>query len=529
MDVSELCIPDPLGYHNQLLNRMSSDDRHLGSSCGSFIKTEPSSPSSGIDALSHHSPSGSSDASGGFGLALGTHANGLDSPPMFAGAGLGGTPCRKSYEDCASGIMEDSAIKCEYMLNAIPKRLCLVCGDIASGYHYGVASCEACKAFFKRTIQGNIEYSCPATNECEITKRRRKSCQACRFMKCLKVGMLKEGVRLDRVRGGRQKYKRRLDSESSPYLSLQISPPAKKPLTKIVSYLLVAEPDKLYAMPPPGMPEGDIKALTTLCDLADRELVVIIGWAKHIPGFSNLSLGDQMSLLQSAWMEILILGIVYRSLPYDDKLVYAEDYIMDEEHSRLAGLLELYRAILQLVRRYKKLKVEKEEFVTLKALALANSDSMYIEDLEAVQKLQDLLHEALQDYELSQRHEEPRRTGKLLLTLPLLRQTAAKAVQHFYSVKLQGKVPMHKLFLEMLEAKVGQEQLRGSPKDERVSSHDGKCPFQSAAFTSRDQSNPPGIPNPHPSSPTPLNERGRQISPSTRTPGGQGKHFWLTM
>lgn len=57
-------------------------------------------------------------------------------------------------------------------------------------------------------------------------------------------------------------------------------------VTKIVSYLLVAEPDKLYAMPPPGMPEGDIKALTTLCDLADRELVVIIGWAKHIPGES---------------------------------------------------------------------------------------------------------------------------------------------------------------------------------------------------------------------------------------------------
>lgn len=58
-------------------------------------------------------------------------------------------------------------------------------------------------------------------------------------------------------------------------------------VTKIVSYLLVAEPDKLYAMPPPGMPEGDIKALTTLCDLADRELVVIIGWAKHIPGESS--------------------------------------------------------------------------------------------------------------------------------------------------------------------------------------------------------------------------------------------------
>uniref|UniRef100_A0A8C9FCW6 Nuclear receptor domain-containing protein n=1 Tax=Pavo cristatus TaxID=9049 RepID=A0A8C9FCW6_PAVCR len=123
------------------------------------------------------------------------HQNGLDSPPLYPSAtGLGGNgPVRKRYDDCSSTIAEDSQTKCEYMLNSMPKRLCLVCGDIASGYHYGVASCEACKAFFKRTIQGNIEYSCPATNECEITKRRRKSCQACRFMKCLKVGMLKEG------------------------------------------------------------------------------------------------------------------------------------------------------------------------------------------------------------------------------------------------------------------------------------------------------------------------------------------------
>uniref|UniRef100_A0A672SFS5 Steroid hormone receptor ERR2-like n=1 Tax=Sinocyclocheilus grahami TaxID=75366 RepID=A0A672SFS5_SINGR len=224
-------------------------------------------------------------------------------------------------------------------------------------------------------------------------------------------------VRLDRVRGGRQKYKRRMDAGNTAYLGLTLPPPAKKPLTKIVSHLLVAEPEKIYAMPDPSMPESDVKALTTLCDLADRELVVIIGWAKHIPGFSSLSLGDQMSLLQSAWMEILILSIVFRSLPYEDELVYAEDYVMDEEHSRLTGLLDLYVSILQLVRKYKKLKVEKEEFVTLKAIALANSDSMHIEDVESVQKLQDALHEALQDYESCQHTEDPQRAGKCLIVV----------------------------------------------------------------------------------------------------------------
>lgn len=78
---------------------------------------------------------------------------------------------------------------------------------------------------------------------------------------------------------------------------------------------------------------------------------------------------------------------------------------------------------------------------------------MQIEDLEAVQRLQDVLHGALQDYEAGHHPEDTRRAGKLIMTLPLLRQTAARAVQHFCSIKQDGRVPMHKLFLELLEAK----------------------------------------------------------------------------
>uniref|UniRef100_A0A8C1AV31 Estrogen-related receptor gamma b n=1 Tax=Cyprinus carpio carpio TaxID=630221 RepID=A0A8C1AV31_CYPCA len=452
MDLVQFLHPESFFFpseQNNFLDMMLIDGH-----CPAYIKMEPSSPSSLSDSLTQHSPGASSDAGSSYSSVAKGKPTGLDSPASYpvADADLRppGAPCR---------LLEETQEKSCYGLSSGPKRLCLVCGDVASGFHYGVASCEACKAFFKRTIQGNIEYSCSVSRDCEITKRRRKSCQACRFTKCLSVGMLREGVRLDRLRGGRQKYKRRIDSGSSVVFSVQ--QPHRKQSScstqgenKVVTLLLGAEPEKVCAMPDPTLPDSDIKALTTLCDLADRELVLNISWAKHIPGFSSLCLSDQMSLLQSAWMEILILRVAFRSLPCEDKLVFAEDYIMDAEQAKSAGLLELHKAILQLVHRYRSMRLEREEFVTLKAIALANSDSMHIEDVEAVQGLQDYLHEALLDYECVHHGEDPRRTGKLIMTLPLLRQTSAKAVRHFCSIKQDGRVPMHKLFLELLEANV---------------------------------------------------------------------------
>uniref|UniRef100_H2Y1T5 Nuclear receptor n=1 Tax=Ciona intestinalis TaxID=7719 RepID=H2Y1T5_CIOIN len=344
-----------------------------------------------------------------------------------------------------------------------PKRLCLVCGDIASGYHYGVASCEACKAFFKRTIQGSIDYTCPAANDCEITKRRRKSCQSCRFSKCLRVGMLREGVRLDRVRGGRQKYKRKIDANEMPYLVAvpAAAEPAPNVLSpnKILSHLLMAEPDKLFAPHDHSATRSEISILTALCDLADRELVVIIGWAKHIPGFTVLSLADQMALLQSAWMEVLVLGIVFRSLSRDGDLVIAEDFILDAENCAEVGMVELYHYLNQLQRRLKQLNFKKEEFVLMKAIALVNSDSLHVENHQTLRQLQDTLLQTLSDTVQSTPSNTAttfafQRCGQLLLTLPLLRLAAVKAVHFFNTVRQSGKVVLHKLFLEMLDAKL---------------------------------------------------------------------------
>uniref|UniRef100_A0A3Q2X7E3 Nuclear receptor subfamily 1 group D member 1 n=1 Tax=Haplochromis burtoni TaxID=8153 RepID=A0A3Q2X7E3_HAPBU len=78
--------------------------------------------------------------------------------------------------------------------------LCKVCGDVASGFHYGVHACEGCKGFFRRSIQQNIQYKkCVKNESCTIVRINRNRCQQCRFKKCLSVGMSRDAVRFGRI------------------------------------------------------------------------------------------------------------------------------------------------------------------------------------------------------------------------------------------------------------------------------------------------------------------------------------------
>ncbi|XP_074644642.1 orphan steroid hormone receptor 2-like [Tubulanus polymorphus] len=75
---------------------------------------------------------------------------------------------------------------------------CVVCGDKASGRHYGVISCEGCKGFFKRSIRKQLGYACRGNRDCLITKHHRNRCQYCRLQRCLAVGMRSEAVQHER-------------------------------------------------------------------------------------------------------------------------------------------------------------------------------------------------------------------------------------------------------------------------------------------------------------------------------------------
>ncbi|CAF1662220.1 unnamed protein product, partial [Adineta ricciae] len=96
-----------------------------------------------------------------------------------------------------------------------PSQLCAVCQDTAQCQHYGVRTCEGCKGFFKRTVQKNAKYVCLADKNCPVDKRRRNRCQYCRFQTCLAVGMDKEVVRTDALKGRRGRLPSKPKSPSS--------------------------------------------------------------------------------------------------------------------------------------------------------------------------------------------------------------------------------------------------------------------------------------------------------------------------
>ncbi|VDM80893.1 unnamed protein product [Strongylus vulgaris] len=70
---------------------------------------------------------------------------------------------------------------------------CQICDQPGHVIHFGVLTCRACAAFFRRTVVMNRQYTCRRANEsCQISKDERYLCRLCRYNKCMRLGMTPE-------------------------------------------------------------------------------------------------------------------------------------------------------------------------------------------------------------------------------------------------------------------------------------------------------------------------------------------------
>ncbi|KAJ1078642.1 hypothetical protein AB1E18_007713 [Capra hircus] len=371
---------------------------------------------------------------------------------------------KASGSSCASPVSSPSSKR--------DAHFCAVCSDYASGYHYGVWSCEGCKAFFKRSIQGHNDYICPATNQCTIDKNRRKSCQACRLRKCYEVGMVKCGSRRERC-GYRIVRRQRNSDEQLHCLSKTKRNGA--PMTRVKELLLNAlSPEQLVltlleAEPPhvlmsrPSAPFTEASMMMSLTKLADKELVHMISWAKKIPGFVELSLYDQVRLLESCWLEVLMVGLMWRSIDHPGKLIFAPDLVLDRDEGKcVEGILEIFDMLLATTSRFRELKLQHKEYLCVKAMILLNS-SMYPsatapQEADSGRKLTHLLN-AVTDALVwviaksgMSSQQQSMRLANLLMLLSHVRHASNKGMEHLLNMKCKNVVPVYDLLLEMLNA-----------------------------------------------------------------------------
>ncbi|XP_026474457.1 LOW QUALITY PROTEIN: protein ultraspiracle homolog [Ctenocephalides felis] len=195
------------------------------------------------------------------------------------------------------------------------KHLCSICGDRASGKHYGVYSCEGCKGFFKRTVRKDLTYACREDRNCLIDKRQRNRCQFCRYQKCLACGMKREAVQEERQRGAKN------NEESNPTSSVRdLTVKELEAEQRSETRNVATDPELsiqyLRVGPSSMVPPRYKGPVSSLCQQANKQLYQLVQYARCMPHFSALQLEDQVTLLRAAWNELLIASIAWRSIEY---------------------------------------------------------------------------------------------------------------------------------------------------------------------------------------------------------------------
>uniref|UniRef100_A0A5S6QEX0 Nuclear receptor domain-containing protein n=1 Tax=Trichuris muris TaxID=70415 RepID=A0A5S6QEX0_TRIMR len=265
--------------------------------------------------------------------------------------------------------------------------LCAVCEDKASGYHYGIVSCEGCKGFFRRTVQRNLEYVCHRSGTCEINRVTRNRCQYCRFTKCLESGMSKHSVRQDPCR---RKVVRDSDAEAQTQASLQLQQ-------------IMRDVSEAFATV--------VKCNGNKRDKVNSDMVARFGHA--IQGFDELNSSDQDIIIQAAIPEIRMLYEAFELSKQDeDDFIAAEPSapVDDYKHS-----LERMRKFLQ------QTEVSLEEMSLLCSICLLNPSRSRLHGTRIVEKLQESCLEALGVTVQLRGPGQPNAYAKLLMMLTNIR------------------------------------------------------------------------------------------------------------
>ncbi|XP_073486351.1 retinoic acid receptor beta isoform X1 [Aquarana catesbeiana] len=400
-------------------------------------------------------------------------------PPVIGGLplpalhGFQGHPPTSSCSTPSPATIETQSTSSEELVPSPPSppppprvyKPCFVCQDKSSGYHYGVSACEGCKGFFRRSIQKNMVYTCHREKNCVINKVTRNRCQYCRLQRCFEVGMSKESVRNDRNKKKKEPLKQECIENYEMTAELDdLTEKIRKAhqetfpsLCQLGKYTTNSSADHRVRL--------DLGLWDKFSELATKCIIKIVEFAKRLPGFTSLTIADQITLLKAACLDILILRICTRYTPEQDTMTFSDGLTLNRTQMHNAGFGPLTDLVFTFANQLLPLDMDDTETGLLSAICLICEDRQDLEEPAKVDKLQEPLLEALKIYIRKRRPNKPHMFPKILMKITDLRSISAKGAERVITLKLEIPGSMPPLIQEMLENSEGHEAAASSPSE----------------------------------------------------------------
>ncbi|KAM4699301.1 nuclear receptor subfamily 1 group I member 2 isoform 1-T4 [Discoglossus pictus] len=330
-------------------------------------------------------------------------------------------------------------------------KICRVCGDRATGYHFNVMTCEGCKGFFRRAMKRKLRLSCPFQSLCIINKNNRRHCQACRLKKCLDNGMKSELIMSDEA----VEQRRALIKRKQKLYQMPPTPPAAiltQEQQDLVAQLVEAHlktfdfnfnqfrnfrPIRRTSASTEFLNAGSTKVFSMLPHISDLVTYMIkgvINFAKTLANFRKLSIEDQISLLKGCALELCLIrfNIVFNC----EKRIWEcgnNTYSIDDMH--MAGFREFFLdPLIRVHCMLKKLNLQNEEYALMQALSLFSADRPGVQDRQIIDDIQEQFALILVSYIESRR--SPTEGNRFLFAKIMECLTELRSVNDVHSKQL---------------------------------------------------------------------------------------------
>uniref|UniRef100_A0A0A9VXX1 Transcription factor HNF-4 n=1 Tax=Lygus hesperus TaxID=30085 RepID=A0A0A9VXX1_LYGHE len=307
--------------------------------------------------------------------------------------------------------------KGQHFEEKLPSSYCAICGDDATGKHYGANSCDGCKGFFRRSVRRHSLYHCRKSRNCPVTKDKRNQCRYCRLRKCFKCGMKKEAVQNERDKISRHRTSEDMLPCFAPEALRKIDADTR-------SYCN-------YFHMPVDMRDKRIATMPLLCSSLKLYVCYLMEWASRIEPFDELFSDDKVHLCKTKVLQLFVFELAFRSIHANDVILLFDFCVIprnceDQESTFAFDIARIGSMMLdELVNPLTDYQIDETEFSCLKSLIFfdpntrglsENSDKIRNWRCQIMGNLLDYVSDRENDFDKNSRYGE-----LLLLLLPLQR------------------------------------------------------------------------------------------------------------